>query len=215
MKWLAKFKGRRKPRLTGISTVVGGVSWEWSESERDTLRHLVTYLEDRRVLSLDFTQMSFSDFAADEIEEPDYVNQSLMNIRERLTAVLQELPEGSPAADPIRAMRTACTEYLTFIHAHRQKELQKKERSQKEAVDWSEDPFVFNYFITLGQLRAVIGRQLAILQDEYGLAIHDPLAQIIPGKAGDVEKQYVELKQDINESLDIAKRRAPGRYDDA
>lgn len=165
MRWLARLKGRRKPRLTGISTVVGGVSWEWSESERDTLRNLVTFLEDRRVLSLDFSKMSLADFALDEIESPDYVNQLLMHIRDKLTAALQELPEGSPAADPVRAMRTACTEYLTLIHAGWQ------ESRRINLPNKNEDPFIVNYFMAIGQLRSAVGKQLAILRDKYGIEI--------------------------------------------
>ncbi len=104
-------------------------------------------------------------------------------------------------------MRVACTEYLTLIHAGWQK--------SKEIDNKGEDPFQLNYFLLIGQLRAAVGRQLAILHNQYGLEIHEPLAQLMPGKSEDIEKRYQESKRDIKKSIDIANRSHPGRYEEA
>ena len=43
-------RGRSRPRLTGLSVLVAGVSWDWTESERDFVRQMIIALEDRRML---------------------------------------------------------------------------------------------------------------------------------------------------------------------
>jgi uncharacterized protein DUF6650 len=46
-------------RLTGISTPLGGVSWQSSDLEVSAARRVIAFLEDRRVL-----------YAPDELEVP-------------------------------------------------------------------------------------------------------------------------------------------------
>lgn len=53
-------------RLTGISTPLGGVSWQATELEVSAARRVVSFLEDRRVL-----------YAPDEIEVPALALRSL------------------------------------------------------------------------------------------------------------------------------------------
>jgi hypothetical protein len=88
-------------RITGVSTPVFGVSWNPPQSERDIVRHVIVFLEDRRALYASFV---------DEIEHE--VSHSVLDIRDMLTNELQQLSEKSPAAFPLRAMRVACREYL-------------------------------------------------------------------------------------------------------
>lgn len=69
-------------RLTGISTPVGGVSWQATELEVSAARRLVAFLEDRRVL-----------FAP------------------ALSGDLGELDAGSEFTASLRAMRVACRKF--------------------------------------------------------------------------------------------------------
>jgi hypothetical protein len=97
---LRRHQTRRRTRLTGLS--VWGASWEYTESERDRVRKLIDFLEDRRVL--------FDDFA---IEVPEAVFASIVGIREELTKTLQALGEDAAASSVLRRMRGACSLFLS------------------------------------------------------------------------------------------------------
>lgn len=71
----------------------------------------------------------------------------------------QALPEDSPAAPALRAMRAACREYLDQSHRF---------------------PHHLGFMLGLGQLRALFGLQVAFLAIEYGVDLEDELAQIVP-----------------------------------
>ena len=87
-------------RLTGISTPLGGVSWQATELEVSAARRVVSFLEDRRVL-----------YAPDEMEVPSHCLHSVMDIRRFLTGELGRLDAGSEFAASLRAMRAACRNF--------------------------------------------------------------------------------------------------------
>ena len=66
--------------LTGFSTPFFGVSWNPPETDRNVVRKLITFLEDRRALYNPYN-----------IEMPIFVDQSLLEIRKELTKILQEV----------------------------------------------------------------------------------------------------------------------------
>jgi len=47
-----------------------------------------------------------------EEEGEEYVNWSILNIRDELTTALRQLPEGSASTPNVRSMRDACNAYL-------------------------------------------------------------------------------------------------------
>jgi hypothetical protein len=92
-------------RMATYGATAGGdlsVSWTPPAPEREELRKLVVFLEDRRAL-----------FDPYNVEAPILVEQSLQEIRGELTRVLQALDEDSRAAEQLRTMRDACQRYLT------------------------------------------------------------------------------------------------------
>lgn len=97
-------RGLSKPRLTGVSVLLAGLSWDWTESERDAVRDMIVALEDRRALSADHHR-----------EYSDHVIASIMEIRTVLTTTLQRLPEGAKSAILLRDMRTACHAFLNAV----------------------------------------------------------------------------------------------------
>ncbi len=67
-------------RLTGISTPLGGVSWQSSNLEVSAARRVIAFLEDRRVL-----------YAPDELEVPSHCVHSVLEIRHFLSCELGKL----------------------------------------------------------------------------------------------------------------------------
>lgn len=99
-----RLRGRPHPRLTGISVLLAGVSWDWTESERDAIRDMLVFLEDRRALTADHHR-----------EYSPHVIESILEIRRRLTETLQRLPEDAKSALLVEDMRAACRAFLDAV----------------------------------------------------------------------------------------------------
>lgn len=150
-------------RLTGISTPLGGVSWQATELEVSAARRVVSFLEDRRVL-----------YAPDEMEVPSHCVHSVMDIRHFLTSELGKLDAGSEFAASLRAMRAACRKFLDRV-----------------GIDGSEVALYANhrghwsswtFYGALGELRGTFGVHLARIAAQFKLDIEDKLASILPAK---------------------------------
>jgi hypothetical protein len=91
------------PELTSISLPVlgGGISWSKKRGEKAVTRDLVIDLQERRVL-----------FQPAQLHE-EWVNQSILWIRERLSEALKQLADGSVVYRLIAQLRDACNGYLT------------------------------------------------------------------------------------------------------
>lgn len=135
-------------RLTGVQIPIFGVSWSAPEPERKVMRGVLAFLEDRRALYNPYN-----------IEIEREVSDSVLEIRRELTSALKAVPEASPAAPALRAMRAACREYLDQSHRF---------------------PHHLGFMLALGQLRALFGLQVAFLAIEYGVDLEDELASIVP-----------------------------------
>jgi len=111
--------------------------------ERDLVRGLIVFLEDRRVL-----------YNPERMEYGPWVQQSVQEIRQELTDILRRSPEGATLIEPVRIMRAACRKFLDALghpdQAHRMP-------YHMEAVLWT----------ALGELRGLFGQQLAILAVAY------------------------------------------------
>lgn len=156
-------------RLSGFSLPVigGGVQWTPTKSERDTVRKLLTFLEDRRVLYVDYC-----------LEMENAVAHSVLQIREVLTEILQALPEGSKSIGPVRAMRAACRKFLTEPHP----EFKNLARHTYPSWDRMNSEGGPRFFVALGELRATFGAQIAALAFTHGIDIEHELASILPAE---------------------------------
>jgi len=140
--------------LTGISTPVFGISWNPPELERDIVRKLIVFLEDRRAL--------FNPF---DIEMPVYVDRSIIEIRHELTEILKVLGENSDISQHVRALRAACRKFLDEITP------QDRHRYGRHEAE---------FFAALGELRAIFGIHIAQLCVKYGIDIEPELASLVP-----------------------------------
>jgi hypothetical protein len=147
-------------RLGGFSVFGFGLSFKARESERVVVRDVITALEDRRAL-----------YVGSIWEQPDHVVQSILHIRQELTAGLKRVGDNSPAKEAFRAMRAACRDFLTNAGATERSRIQ-----YSRTGGWEQEEFL----IGLGRLRSVFGQQLALLGYLYSIDIEEQLAATLP-----------------------------------
>jgi hypothetical protein len=152
-------------RITGFSTPFFGVQWTPPSAERDMVRGFLAFLEDRRVL-----------FAAHHLEVHGEVEHSVHQIRCRCTETLAALPNQSQASAPIRAIRAACRRFLDEPH---------QDFRNLYVRDFGDFRDSAGFFTALGELRATVGAQIAILAVLYKVELEAELATIVP--AEDIE----------------------------
>ncbi len=144
-------------RITGISTPFFGVSWNPSQVDRDVVKHLLAFLEDRRALYYPYEQ-----------ELPSLVEESVHDIRRELSDALGKVERDSVAGEAFTLMRRACREFLDEVEG----------RATAYGLNSFEDEA--EYFMALGKLRGLFGIQVARLSVAYGIDIEDELAYTLP-----------------------------------
>jgi hypothetical protein len=161
-------------RLTGFSFGGVGVNWEFPPRDRDVVRRFIVFLEDRRAL-----------FNPLPMEVEDHVVASVMSIRERCVETIGALSEKSPGSDPIRAIAAACRRFLDEPYRsfddigqrHREPRFFQDDAQHYRLRPRSD---VAGFFTALGELRAFVGQQLAVLAAQYDIDIKGDLVTIVP-----------------------------------
>ncbi len=129
-------------RLTGISTPLGGVSWQASELEASAAHRIIAFLEDHRVL-----------YTPDELEVPEHCVHSVMDIRRFLTVELGKLDSCSELGASLRAMRAAGHKFLDRVGVNgREATLYANHRGH-----WAS----WTFYSALGEMRGTFGVHLA------------------------------------------------------
>lgn len=152
-------------RLTGVSTPVGGVSWDPPESQREAATRVLAYLEDRRVL-----------YSPTELEVPQHCVDSVLEIRRFLSSEIGKLHSRSHLREPLRGMRAACRKFLDTVGA------------DDRVIPFGREPWHYASWVfgsALGELRGVFGIIIARVATGYNLDVEEPLASIIPSQDED------------------------------
>ena len=157
-------------RLTGISTPLGGVTWQSSELEVSAARRVIAFLEDRRVL-----------YSPDSWEVPSHCVQSVIEIRHFLTAEVGKHDSKSELAASLRAMRAACRKFLDRVGSKEGCDIL---RYANHHDGWAS----YTFYSALGEMRGTFGVHLARVAAQFQLDIEDQLATILPADAGDEDK---------------------------
>lgn len=153
-----KLKGiQLAKRLTGISTPIGGISWNPPVDERDIAKQLLVFLEDRRVLFMPY-----------DMEVEPYVMDSIIEIRQRLTKALELISRSSVLGESIAAMRASCRKFLT-----------ETQDDPKHMHHWRMEGHIWQ---ALGELRAICGLHIARIACAYDLEIEEQLMPILPAE---------------------------------
>ncbi len=154
--------------MNSVATPVGGLSWTPSPSERDELRKLVVFLEDRRAL-----------FDPYNIEAAVLVERSVQEIRAELTKVLQTIGESSRAGEPLRTMRAACQRYLSHASVFRDEPYwhrRPRYHGGGPGFDEGDDDFI----MALGELRGVFGTCVGQIASVYEIEVHGQFGLFLP-----------------------------------
>ena len=150
-------------RITGISILNSGVSWNPPEPESDVAQRVISELEDRRVL-----------YNPSEMELPAHCVESIIQIRRMLTCELKNLDQSSNLAASLKAMRAACRKFLDTVQTDER--IIKFGASHNHFASWQ-----FNGAV--GELRGVFGIYIAQIAVQYGINVDQPLSTILPIEA--------------------------------
>lgn len=137
--------------ITGISIPIFGISWNPPPAEVVIAEKLLTFLSDRRVLYAFFAN-----------EQVSYGTQSILKIRERLTADLEQLDRTSELAQSLTKMRKACRDYL----------------DAEQSLDRS-PVYHRNVFMALSKLRGVFAIETGKISARYGVDLDEELAHLV------------------------------------
>ncbi|ESW67211.1 hypothetical protein X771_15190 [Mesorhizobium sp. LSJC277A00] len=118
-------------------------------------------------------------------EVPDQVDQSVIQIRNELTQILNDLPEHSPAARRVRHLRTASRRFLEdALPDYRNIAYRlRNDVDSGSSIRWHDHgyrPLTPGYFVALGELRAIFGLQLSALAAEFEIDVEQDLTSIFP-----------------------------------
>jgi len=155
--------------ITGFSIPIFGVSWNPPKPEREHIRQLIVFLEDRRALYNPY-----------HMETIHWVDESVLKIREELTKKLQELGEESKATSSLRAMRTACRHYLDKIELVKKLHSYRGDIKKLNLANLDDVYRNMNFESSLGELRTIFGIHIARLCAMYGIDLEGKLINILP-----------------------------------
>jgi hypothetical protein len=161
-------------RVPGTSTPVFGISWAPPTVDVTVARDVVAFIETRRVLFSSYTS-----------EVPEECVASVQQIRDFLGTVL-----GGGAIDaagiavelrePLRLMRRYCVRFLEVVGANAMPDARVTagRRRQFPPPQWRMHDYWFGE--ALGELRAGVCLQVAIIAASFGLDVEDYLARRLP-----------------------------------
>jgi len=92
-------------KLNGISTPFGGFSWEKQVSSEDRFKHLLLFLESKRILTNPI-----------EMEIASWCVSSVLEIKKTLVSITKDIQFNDKETNIIRNMINACNKYLDLVN---------------------------------------------------------------------------------------------------
>lgn len=138
--------------VRGVNAFGFGMSFVPSEGEKEKVKNIIEYLEDRRVL-----------FAPYEKENPLWVKESIIDIREMIRSEITGIERNSMLYVSLKIMQMACRRYLDRISS-----INKDDDVEMLLVD------------CLSEIRTVFGLELMKIAYNFKFDLSEELSRIIP-----------------------------------
>ena len=92
-------------RITGVSTPIGGISWEFTETKKKGIKDLFLFLESKRIL-----------VNPKEMEVKEWSEQSVIEIKNKLVSIATEYEYSQNTMECFKMMIDTCNIFLDNMH---------------------------------------------------------------------------------------------------
>jgi len=97
-----------KKKITGVSSAVGGISWDSEIEPKDRWKHLFLFLESKRIL-----------VNPAHMEIADHCIQSVLKIKDELVETTKDIDFNNKDMDSIRILIDSCNSFLDSVNSKR------------------------------------------------------------------------------------------------
>lgn len=135
-------------RINGISIPVGGISWEYTESEKKWIQEMFYYLESKRILTNPI-----------EMEIKEWSEKSAIEIKNKLVEILSRYKYDQITVKAVKDMIDACNKFLD--------DMQKIDANgiiyKNSKGDWCN----FQYSVAMKKFREVFRKNIQLIEGIY------------------------------------------------
>lgn len=144
-----------KYELNGVSTPIGGISWNKTHSVKDKFSFLLLYLESKRILVNPI-----------EMEKKEWCIESVLEIKKQLVSITEDTAFRKDDLSIIRNMIKACNQYLDAVSSLDLPNIIYKNHTQEGS--WND----LQFDKAMKQFRNSFRQEIKSIEKRYCLSFH-------------------------------------------